>query len=108
MKQPQHNELILYDAKHAISTNCGRVITFNAAWSSQLKEVYPLVGVEFAPDPTNSKRWIVRNGDGTIFVQHPTFGSPVIEIQPGGSIGIVDGSRIATSPHARWINVSIA
>ncbi len=60
------------------------------------------------PDESDRRRWIATNrGKRAIFVQQPGFFSTrVAKINPGCSIALVEGSRIAVSPHSTWINVA--
>ena len=54
-------------------------------------------------------RRILANGSGRpVYVQHPSFTSPVVKVDEGCSIALVDGSRITGSPQERWLNVSIS
>lgn len=103
-----YGAIILYDARHSMKASRRRRISFDAAWSSRMPEIFSLVGAEFMPDESDSRRWIMKNGlNRPLFVQHPSFSSPVMEVFPGGSIALVEGSRITSSPRSKWVNVSI-
>lgn len=105
---PMKSTITLYSAEHAMSSSRKRRITNGSAWASRIPEAYSLVGVEFHPDETSPKRWIVENGSGhPIYVQHPSFADPVIKVHEGCSMALVDGSRITAPPCKRWLNVTI-
>lgn len=103
------SELSLYDSHRSVRTQRGRAVSFDSAWSSGIEGAFSLVGVVFVPDATDGRRWILRNDSKrSLYVQHPSFGSPVCEVAPGNSIALVEGSRITGSPRSKWVNVAIA
>lgn len=54
-------------------------------------------------------RWMLTNGSGhPVYVQHPSFTLPVVKVDEGCPIALVDGSRITGSLQERWLNVSIS
>ena len=64
---------------------------------------------ECRPDESDRDRWIATNrGKRSLYVQQPSFSTTnVFELRPGLSCALVEGSRIALSPHSGWVNVSI-
>lgn len=88
--------ITLYSSAHVLSA-CGEC------------EAYSLVGVALRPDESEPARWMLTNGSGhPVYVQHPSFTSPVVKVNEGCSIALVDGSRITGGPRERWLNVSIS
>ena len=65
--------------------------------------------LDVRPDESDHDRWIATNrGERSLYVQQPSFSATnVLELRPGLSCALVEGSRIATSPHSGWVNVSI-
>ena len=68
-----------------------------------------LGGLDVRPDESDRDRWIATNrGERSLYVQQPSFSTTnVLELRPGLSCALVEGSRIATSPHSGWVNVSV-
>ena len=54
-------------------------------------------------------RWIATNtSERPLYVQQPSFSTTnVLELRPGLSCALVEGSRIASSQHSGWVNVSV-
>ncbi len=101
--------IMLYSSARAMSTRRERVLSPGAAWGSRMPEAYSLVGISVRPDEAEPQRWILTNGSGhPVYVQHPSFCSPVIKVQEGSSIVLVEGSRITGSPNGKWLTVSIS
>lgn len=101
--------ITLYSSVHVLSACCECEVSLGIAWNSRMSEVFSLVGIALRPDEAESARWILANGSGRpVYVQHPSFTSPVVKVDEGRSIALVDGSRITGSPQERWLNVSIS
>ena len=68
-----------------------------------------LGSLDVRPDESDRGRWIATNrGERSFYVQQPSFSTTnVLELRPGFSCALVEGSRIATSPHSGWVNVSV-
>ena len=68
-----------------------------------------LGSLDVRPDESDRDRWIATNrGKRSLYVQQPSFSTTnVFELRPGLSCALVEGSRIALSPHSGWVNVSI-
>ena len=101
--------ITLYSSAHVLSAcrECG--VSLGIARNSRMSEAYSLVGVALRPDESEPARWILTNGSGhPVYVQHPSFTSPVVKVNEGCSIALVDGSRITGGPQERWLNVSIS
>ncbi|WP_417160370.1 hypothetical protein [Senegalimassilia anaerobia] len=101
--------ITLYSSAHVLSACRECEVLLGIAWNSRMSEVFSLVGVALRPDETEPARWILTNGSGhPVYVQHPSFTSPVVKVNEGCSIALVDGSRIAGSPQEKWLNISIS
>ena len=101
--------IMLYSSARVLSA-CGECeVSLGIARNSRMSEVYSLVGVALRPDESEPARWILTNGSGhPVYVQHPSFTSPVVKVNEGCSIALVAGSRITGGPQERWLNVSIS
>ena len=68
-----------------------------------------LGSLDVRPDECDSCRWIATNrGSRPLYVQQPSFSTTnVLELRPGFSCALVEGSRIALSPRSGWVNVSV-
>lgn len=68
-----------------------------------------LGSLDVRPDESDCDRWIATNrGKRSLYVQQPSFHTAgVFEVAPGLSCALVEGSRIALSPRAGWVNVSV-
>ena len=66
-------------------------------------------GLAVRPDESDRDRWIATNrGKRSLYVQQPSFSTTnVLELRPGFSCALVEGSRIALSPRSGWVNVSV-
>ena len=66
-------------------------------------------GLAVHPDESDQGRWIATNkSERPLYVQQPSFSTTnVLELRPGSSVALVEGSRIASSPHSGWVNVSV-
>lgn len=66
-------------------------------------------GLAVHPDESDYGRWIATNkSERPLYVQQPSFSTTsVLELRPGLSCALVEGSRIASSQHSGWVNVSI-
>ena len=101
--------ITLYSSAHVLSACRECEVLLGIAWNSRMSEVFSLVGVALRPDETEPARWILTNGSGhPVYVQHPSFTLPVVRVDEGCSIALVDGSRITGSPQEKWLNVSIS
>ena len=62
-----------------------------------------------ASDESDHSRWIATNkSERPLYVQQPSFSTTnVLELRPGLSCALVEGSRIASSQHSGWVNVSV-
>lgn len=101
--------ITLYSSAHVLSACRECEVLLGIAWNSRMSEVFSLVGVAFRPDEAEQARWILTNGSGhPVYVQHPSFTSPVVRVDEGCSIALVDGSRITGDPRERWLSVSIS
>ena len=100
--------ITLYSSAHVMSACRECEVSLGIARNSRMSEVCSLVGIALRPDEAEPARWILANGSGhPVYVQHPSFTSPVIKVNEGCSIALVDGSRITGSPQEKWLNVSI-
>ena len=65
-------------------------------------------GLAVHPDESGC-RWIATNkSERPLYVQQPSFSTTnVLELRPGLSCALVEGSRIACSQHSGWVNVSV-
>ena len=96
---------------------CARCIVFytcSAAARIDAEEAHggsPLVlgSLDVRPDESDRDRWIATNrGKRSLYVQQPSFSTTnVLELRPGFSCALVEGSRIALSPRSGWVNVSV-
>lgn len=96
---------------------CARCIVFytcSAAARIDAEEARggsPLVlgSLDVRPDESDRDRWIATNrSKRSFYVQQPSFSTTsVLELRPGFSCALVEGSRIALSPRSGWVNVSI-
>ena len=61
------------------------------------------------PDESDHGRWIATNkSERPLYVQQPSFSTTnVLELRPGLSCALVEGSRITSSQHSGWVNVSV-
>ena len=101
--------ITLYSSAHVMSSCRECEVSLGIARSSCMPEVCSLVGIALRPDEAEPARWILANGSGhPVYVQHPSFTSPVVKVDEGRSIALVDGSRITGSPQEIWLNVSIS
>lgn len=68
-----------------------------------------LESLDVRPDESDRDRWIATNwGKRSLYVQQPSFSTTnVLELRPGFSCALVEGSRIALSPRSGWVNVSV-
>ena len=68
-----------------------------------------LGSLDVRPDESDRDRWIATiRGRRSLYVQQPSFHTAgVFEVAPGLSCALVEGSRIALSPRAGWVNVSV-
>lgn len=66
-------------------------------------------GLAVHPDESDHGRWIATNtSERPLYVQQPSFSTTnVLELRPGLSCALVEGSRIASSQHSGWVNVSV-
>lgn len=66
-------------------------------------------GLAVHPDESDQGRWIATNtSERPLYVQQPSFSTTnVLELRPGLSCALVEGSRIASSQHSGWVNVSV-
>ena len=66
-------------------------------------------GLAVHPDESDQSRWIATNkSERPLYVQQPSFSTTnVLELHPGLSCALVEGSRIASSQHSGWVNVSV-
>lgn len=66
-------------------------------------------GLTVHPDESDQGRWIATNtSERPLYVQQPSFSTTnVLELRPGLSCALVEGSRIASSQHSGWVNVSV-
>ena len=100
--------ITLYSSAHVMSACRECEVSLGIARNSRMSEVCSLVGIALRPDEAEPARWILANGSGhPVYVQHPSFTSPVVKVDEGRSIALVDGSRITGSPQKKWLNVSI-
>ena len=107
-KPARRKTITLYSSAHGMSTRGECEVSLGIAWNSRMSEVFSLVGIALRPDEAEPARWILANGSGhPVYVQHPSFTSPVVKVDEGCSIALVDGSRITGSPQEKWLNVSI-
>lgn len=101
--------ITLYSSAHVMSARGECEVSLGIAWSSRMSEVCSLVGIALRPDESEPACWILTNGSGhPVYVQHPSFTSPVVKVDEGRSIALVDGSRITGGPQEGWLNVSIS
>lgn len=108
-KPARRKTITLYSSAHVMSARGECEVSLGIAWNSRMSEVFSLVGIALRPDEAQPARWILANGSGhPVYVQHPSFTSPVVKVDEGRSIALVDGSRITGSPQERWLNVSIS
>ena len=108
-KPARRKTITLYSSAHAMSACRECEVSLGIARNSRMSEVCSLVGIALRPDEAEPARWILANGSGhPVYVQHPSFTSPVVKVDEGRSIALVDGSRITGSPQERWLNVSIS
>ena len=65
--------------------------------------------LDVRPDESDRDRWIATNrSKRSFYVQQPSFSTTsVLELRPGFSCALVEGSRIALSPRSGWVNVSV-
>ena len=68
-----------------------------------------LGSLDVHPDESDRDRWIATNrSKRSLYVQQPSFSTTnVLELRPGLSCALVEGSRIALSPCSGWVNVSV-
>ena len=66
-------------------------------------------GLAVHPDESDQGRWIATNtSERPLYVQQPSFSTTnVLELRPGLSCALVEGSRITSSQHSGWVNVSV-
>ena len=101
--------IMLYSSAHVLSACRECEVSLGIARNGRKSEVCSLIGVALRPDEAEPARWILTNGSGhPVYVQHPSFTSPVVKVDEGRSIALVDGSRITGSPQEKWLNVSIS
>ena len=101
--------ITLYSSAHVLSACRECEVLLGIAWNSRKSEVCSLIGVALRPDEAEPARWILTNGSGhPVYVQHPSCTSPVVKVNEGCSIALVDGSRITGGPRERWLNISIS
>ena len=62
-------------------------------------------GLAVHPDESDHGRWIATNtSERPLYVQQPSFSTTnVLELRPGLSCALVEGSRIASSQHSGWL-----
>lgn len=66
-------------------------------------------GLAVHPDESDQGRWIATNkSERPLYVQQPSFSTTnVLELRPGLSCALVEGSRVASSQHSGWVSISV-